>query len=215
MTPPFADAVDPIFLRMLEIVDRIALGDPVDAPTERTNLHNMLVSAGDKLRNTTDWQLASYAIVGWIDEVLIKAEWESAVWWTENPLEVALFDTRIAFTEFFSKATEAAQLRHKNALECYYVCVVLGFRGVYEDETSSPLLETLSLPPDIETWADRTASMIRFESLEGRPPVSTLPRPVSMALPRTGRYMVVGTVVLGGVLLAIGGVLLLLPYFTS
>ena len=53
--------------------------------------------------------------------------------------------------------------------------------------------------------------MIRFEALEGRPPVTTLPRPVTIARPRTGRYMVGVAGTIGSVLLMVGGLLFLIP----
>ena len=99
------------------------------------------------------WELAKYALVAWIDDVLIEAPWPGRDWWENNSLEFAYFNTRDRATQFFKRAKQAAQLTRRDALEVFYVCVILGFRGLYAMPEAAFLADQLDLPPDLESWA--------------------------------------------------------------
>ncbi len=133
MTPDFAIAVDPVFLHVLGFVDRISQGENPPPREERQTVQNFLRQAEAQLGQRQDWELAKYALVCWIDDLLIEAPWEGRNWWKENALEVEAFNTRVRATEFFVKANNASNLTRRDALEVFYVCVVLGFRGLYRD----------------------------------------------------------------------------------
>ena len=77
MTPEFAKAVDPVFLYVLNLLERINQGEPVSAEDERSEILKGLDRADAQLGHRDDWQLAKYALVSWIDEVLIEAPWLS------------------------------------------------------------------------------------------------------------------------------------------
>jgi hypothetical protein len=69
------------------------------------------------------------------------------------------------------KGKEAASLASKDALEVFYVGVVLGFRGLYRDPTAAAILaEPRGLPLDLETWAKQTSMAIQLG--QGRPQIS-------------------------------------------
>jgi type VI secretion system protein ImpK len=201
MTPNFAAAIDPVFLHVLGLLERIGNNESPNPGEERTIINNWLRNAEAQLGQKQDWELARYALVAWIDDVLIEAPWQGRLWWKENALEVEQFNTRDRATLFYAKAQEAAKMTRRDALEVFYVCVVLGFRGLYRDTASAFLADQLGLPPNLETWASMTAKSIQLG--QGRPPITESPRPGEGAPPLEGRYLLVGTVLLGVVLAAV------------
>jgi type VI secretion system protein ImpK len=73
------------------------------------------------------------------------------------------FNTRLRFERFWVRAQEATTLERRDALEVYYVCVVLGFRGLYRNpDISESLIRDYGLPPDVDAWARQTAMSIRL-----------------------------------------------------
>jgi type VI secretion system protein ImpK len=201
MTPNFAAAIDPIFLHVLGLLERIGNNESPNPGEERTVINNWLRNAEAQLGQKQDWELAKYALVAWIDDVLIEAPWPGRLWWKENALEVELFNMRERATMFYAKALDAGKMTRRDALEVFYVCVVLGFRGLYRDTASAFLADQLGLPPNLESWASMTSKSIQLG--QGRPPITESPRPGEGAPPLDGRYMLIGTALLGVALAAI------------
>ena len=115
-------------------------------------------------------------------------------------LEFAYFKSRERATQFFLHAKEAAQLSSRNALEVFYICVVLGFRGLYALPDSSFLAEQLELPSDVEAWAKRTSRALQLGV--GRPPITDSLRPGDGAPPLEARFALVGASMIGLILTA-------------
>ncbi|HEX4150144.1 MAG TPA: DotU family type IV/VI secretion system protein [Pirellulales bacterium] len=182
MTIQFAQAVDPIFLHVLDLLDRISRGESPNPQEERMRLNALIDQAGAMLGGSPEWELAKYALASWIDEVLLETPWEGVDWWNNNVLEVELFNTRLCNELFYRRAQEAANLPRRDALEVFYVCVVLGFRGLYRDGALAALLtQALNLAPDLETWARQTALAIRLG--QGRPALPAPARELRGAAP--------------------------------
>jgi type VI secretion system protein ImpK len=190
MTPKFARVVDPIFLYTLELLERIARRDPVSPQEEQVRLR-ALIDQGDALFGAEpEWDAAKYALVSWIDEVLVDTPWDGQDWWSNNVLEVALFNSRLCNEKFYLRAAESSSLSRRDALEVYYVCAVLGFRGLYRDpEQARYLIQSHSLPEDLDTWARQAALSIRLG--QGRPPLSRPGPEIAGAPPAQGKSQVV------------------------
>jgi len=186
MTPRFAHAVDPVFKYVLDLLDRIHRGERPSAQEQRLVIRGLLERAGAILGTGQEWELAHYAIASWIDEMLVDLPWEDAEWWSNNVLEVELFNTRLCFERFYTRAEEAAKLPQRDALEVFYICMMLGFRGLYRDPAAArTLIEAQGLPPDLETWARQTALSIRLG--HGRPELAPPKRELAGAAPLTTR----------------------------
>jgi type VI secretion system protein ImpK len=215
MTPNFAKAVDPIFLHVLDLLERINKNASVNPAEEKHTVSNFLRNAEAQLGQKQDWELAKYALVSWIDEVLIVAPWESREWWNNNPLEVDHFHTRDCNTVFFAKAKEAAKMARRDALETYYVCVVLGFRGFYRSAgADAPLVaQQLDVPPDLDSWARQTARSIQLG--QGRPPLGGAARPLDGAPPLEGKYVLLGASLLGAVFAAVTATVGVVMYYLT
>ena len=200
MTPHFAAAVDPVFLHVLGVLDRISRNEAPDAREERELIKNWLRNAESQLGQKSDWELAKYAFVSWIDDVFIDAPWEGRTWWRENALEVELFKTRDRATTFYTKAKEAAKLTRRDALEVFYVCVVLGFRGLYREKESAFLADQLNLPATLESWAGQTSKSIELG--QGRPRIDPTSRPGNGAPPMDGKFSLMGVSLMSVILTA-------------
>lgn len=190
MSPTFAKAVDPIFLCMVEVLERIEAGATPDAREERMRLLNLFEEAEAIVGAGREWELAKYALVSWIDEMLVETVWDGSGWWANNVLEVELFGTRVCNEQFYVRALEASTLARRDALEVYYDCVVLGFRGLYREPTlAASLAEAHGLPPDLESWTKRAAMSIRLG--QGRPELPKPRREIRGAPPLRSRSSVV------------------------
>lgn len=190
MTPKLAQAVDPIYLHVLDLLDRIGDGQEPDAPQEQLRIRALLDQAEALVGRGEQWELAKYALVSWIDEMLVDAEWQGRDWWSNNVLEVELFKTRLCNEQFYVRAKQASNLSGRDALEVFYVCVVLGFRGLYRDPNLAAMFtEAHDLPADLKTWAKQTSMSIRLG--QGRPPLSRSGQEMGGAPPLFTRERVV------------------------
>lgn len=163
MTPKFSEAVDPVFLHVLRLLERINRGEATSAKEERQHIRDLITQAEGHLGQAPEWQLAKYALVAWIDEVLIEAAWNGGSWWRENALEQEIFSGMRAYHQFYVRAKDATALPRRDALEVFYVCVVLGFRGLYRDPVEAIAeAEAMGMPADLETWARQTSTAIKL-----------------------------------------------------
>jgi type VI secretion system protein ImpK len=196
MSPKFARAVDPIFSCVLDLLDRIDRGQAADPADERAKIVKAFDAATAQLGNAPEWKdLAAYALYAWIDSELANVRvWEGRDWWQSHSLEVEYWGQGVASTVFFERAKEAAALPTKDALEVFYVCVVLGFRGFYENMSEADkqaVIEAYGLPQDIRAWVQQYSHAVRL----GRelPPISDARKPADVAPPRYGKQTVLGT----------------------
>ncbi|MCY2996120.1 MAG: DotU family type IV/VI secretion system protein [Planctomycetota bacterium] len=190
MTPRFAQAIDPIFLYVLDLLDRIGRGEKTVPPDERLRIRALIDQAEAVVGAGPEWDSAKYALASWIDEVLVDTPWDGRVWWSNNVLEMEYYSTRTCFEQFYMRAQEATTLARRDALEVYYVCAVLGFRGLYRDPaTAESFLQAYGLPPDIEAWAKQAAMSIRLG--QKRPALSGPRHELSGAPPLRARSLLV------------------------
>lgn len=80
-----------------------------------------------------DVEAAEYALVAFVDEMVAISSWSGADQWRREPLEMKLFNRTEAGDEFF-KRIDALRDSHHQALEVYYLCLILGFEGGLRSE---------------------------------------------------------------------------------
>ncbi|HEY2410747.1 MAG TPA: DotU family type IV/VI secretion system protein [Pirellulaceae bacterium] len=218
MTPKFARAVDPIFSTVLDLLDRIDRGQPCDPVDEKAKIVKCFDAASAVLGQSPEWNdLARYAMYAWIDSELAKVRpWEGREWWHSNSLELDYWGQGLANVVFFERAKEAAKLSSKDALEVFYVCVVLGFRGFYENLPEGDkvrVVESIGLPPDLRSWISQYAHAIRL----GRelPVITDARRPADVAPPRYGKQMLLGTSLLVAIIAGIAVAMLVVVIRTG
>jgi len=201
MTPKHSLAVDPVLLHVLGLIDRITEGQSPNPLDERIRIRALLDQGEAVVGSGREWDLSKYALVSWIDEVLVEANWASREWWSNNVLEMDLFRSRMCSEQFFINAKEASTLARRDALEVYYVCVVLGFRGLYRDPSLAAMLtQQHALPQNLATWAKQTAMAIRLG--QGRPTLAAAQRDVNGAPPVKPKNAVVWPWLFAGMLAA-------------
>lgn len=188
MRPEFSKAIDPVFLATIQFIERIERSDRLVAADERATLLRKIDDAEVQLGNTQEWQLAKYAVCAWVDALLIDAPWQGKGWWKDNCLEKKYFGRRDAHEAFFQRGVEAAGLGRKDALEVYYLAVVLGFRGFYADSDAgykSNVINSLRLPDSIEAWCRTTARSLQLR--QGRPEIPEAIQAGGSAKPLSGK----------------------------
>lgn len=192
MSPEFATAVDPVLTYVLSVMDQIESGRPLEPEDVSRRVRGLMDQAENRLGQSPDWTLAKYALAAWVDDLLIEHPWGGRAWWEDNRLEYQLFRTAVAFTTFYARAGEATSRPNKDALEVFYVCVVLGFRGLYGDPNAAEeFAKEYGLPRSIDQWARRTSETIQLG--QGRPRLIEQSRPGGGAPPLEGKYLLIGT----------------------
>jgi len=75
---------------------------------------------------------ARYALVAFLDEQINKSNWPGRNEWMGRPLQLELYSEYTAGENFFKRMRVLLQQgQFSPALEVYYLCLLLGFRGAY------------------------------------------------------------------------------------
>lgn len=213
MTPKFASAVDDVFRYVIDLLSRIERNEQPNQQDERSKIRELLERAEVRIDSREEWKLAKYALVAWIDEALTQAEWNARKAWREKTLESSYFKTDNAAIQFFVKAREAQEFVNKDPLEVFYICVMVGFRGIYSGPGGGDTAEHHGLDASLDTWIERTAAAIRGKP--DRPPITATPQLIDVAAPLEARYQFLGmsllTFVLTVAVIAVVVIFLLMP----
>jgi type VI secretion system protein ImpK len=211
LTPETARIVDPIFLAVLDFVDRFERGQLKYHETERNCILG-LIDNGDQLlgANSEVWQLTKYALVSYIDEQFTSLPWSGKDSWTNNSLEYHYFfagrgeawDTKAAYEQFFVQASRAASLPNKDALEVYVTCVLLGFRGMYGQPVDQTTASRIGVPNTLKDWL-RNMSGFGLASSHAGQKFQSAPERGDGARPLDGKSQLITMGFLGIVFLSI------------
>ena len=153
MREEIANLVHPVFMYGLRLKDRLERGERPDFSAEQAALKGLLGTQSDArrlpefggehveasivgmtragespARRDEAFRGIRYALVCWLDEMFIlDSPWESE--WNEHKLEEALYGSNDRAWKFWDQARKIESRPGTDALEVYYLCVVLGFRG--------------------------------------------------------------------------------------
>lgn len=174
MTASFAGLVGPIIQQVVDLRESFRREENPSPEVVKRSLIKSFQAAQKQVTEaqTADFALAQYALVYWVDEVLIKSSWRAADSWKNSILELEYFGTRQAAVDFWSRARQAEDQvhvrgrtsRNADALETFFRCAALGFRGeLFQDEA------------EIETWSARVGPMIRAAYPDPPPPLPGAP----------------------------------------
>ena len=73
-----------------------------------------------------------YAVVAFIDEQILKSSWEGKQDWMLEPLQLVYFHETTAGEGFFARLADLENHPERtHVLLAYYLCMVLGFQGMY------------------------------------------------------------------------------------
>jgi type VI secretion system protein ImpK len=165
MREEVADLVYPVFKLGLDLKERPEPGTREDIDKALTKLKGLLADrrweepgdAGpiDPLMSRTVTSLRPgrylgmrYAVVCWLDEILgLDPHWGE--YWRNRALEVAIYNEAERAHRFWEQAERAEVRPGSDALEVYYLCVMLGFRGDYRER-----------PDQLQAWVDRVRPQV-------------------------------------------------------
>jgi type VI secretion system protein ImpK len=125
--------------------------DPGDAETLRQKIDEQFRALEVRARQADipqeDLQQAKYAIVAFIDEIVLSSSWPLKDAWGDKPLQLLYFNEFAAGEEFYNRIDQYRGARKTAVLEVYYLSLALGFRGKYVDlqgmEKKKVLMDTL------------------------------------------------------------------------
>jgi len=90
-------------------------------------------------------QVAKFALASFVDETMLSSNFNLKEEWEKNPLQLEYFGEHLAGNKFFEKL--AAMLKQidvtADAVEIYYVCMLLGFKGRYAVYEKEKLLQIM------------------------------------------------------------------------
>jgi type VI secretion system protein ImpK len=167
MREDIANLVHPVLSYGLLLKERLAQGDIPSLDVEQAALKGLLLSESEARRWTTfggDTRAESvpgepgrraeqflgirYALVCWLDEIFtLDSPWEAE--WNERKLEVALYGTNDRAWKFWDQARQAEARPQVDALEVFFLCVVLGFCGELRDS-----------PERLATWVSTSQNRV-------------------------------------------------------
>jgi type VI secretion system protein ImpK len=150
-----ANGVHRIIDQGLRLRERLERNERADFDTEQAILKSLLGNIATDSRGAADHGTEGldirYALACWLDETMIlHSPWGAR--WKERRLEWALYNTAVGGDRF----VELAERSSGDALEVFFLCVMLGFRGRWNEE-----------PERLKTWVDATrAQIIRSQQRE-------------------------------------------------
>lgn len=170
MRGELAERVYPVLQHALELRDRLERGERPSLAIEQSTFLGLLgVGSGEggmvdydgdragvvakdppaSDQPDTAFLGARYALVCWLDELFVfEAPWSEQ--WNEHKLEVSLYASNDRAWRFWSQARLAASRGLVDALEVFYLCAMLGFRGDMRDQ-----------PTKLKEWFEAAGQHIR------------------------------------------------------
>jgi type VI secretion system protein ImpK len=214
MTPDFARAVDPVFDYVLRALERIESGHDPEPDYTQGRIVTAIERAEATLGEANDeWQKAKFALVCWIDDLMVNAPWAGRDWWVNNILEFKMFKSNNGAVLFYMWAREATESPRRDAHEVYYLCVILGFRGIYSDpQRYKDELMAFNLPDSLYEWLAKMADGIRKPQPSAIPPQE---QAEAVAAPLRGRALMAQGLLLGALGSAVAIFMFLWPILTQ
>ncbi len=158
MREEIANLVHPVLAQGLDLRRRLLNGQTPNFEEEQATLIGLLRSEREARRwpdfggdetGAVPFLGARYALTCWLDEIFIlDTSWSQR--WNENKLEVQLYASNDRAWKFWEQAKLAADRPTLDALETYFLCVMLGFTGDRLDDTRQ-----------LANWAALTRKQLR------------------------------------------------------
>jgi type VI secretion system protein ImpK len=210
MREEIANMVYPVMREALNLHQRVKSGAQLDFENEQAKLRGLLgTEAAAKqiaefggegslvqsmyrpsgsTRATTDQFLGTrYALACWIDEMfIVDSPWDQQ--WNEKKLEVALYGSAERAWLFWEQARKAESRPEGDALEVFFLCVMLGFRGELRGE-----------PDKLQSWAKQSHTQITRRQKRQPPRLPEKGEPGTHVPPLRGREAMQRMLLIAGV----------------
>lgn len=95
-------------------------------------------------------QVSKFALAAFVDEAVLTNQFHLKEQWERNPLQLEYFGEQLAGNKFFEKLDSMVKQIDvtADAVEVYYVCMLLGFKGKYAVYEKEKLLTTMQETAD-------------------------------------------------------------------
>ncbi len=133
MRNPLKERVIRVFLSVLDSLETLT-EESLQAEDVRPQIRHLLARWPDSPVGSEE-NLTRAALIYWVDDLLIHADWPGATNWRRFSLEHELLGTGHGVWQFFEAAETARHLGYVDALEVFAACQQLGFRGVYRQRS--------------------------------------------------------------------------------
>jgi type VI secretion system protein ImpK len=131
-----AELIHPILRQGLRLKERLRQGEKLDRRDEQTELKRLFRLTEGSVPDAPDAYLGvRYPLACWLDEIFIvdpDSPWKSE--WRDETMEFGLFRKRDRAHLFWEQARQVEARGDVDALEVYYLCAMLGFRGDLRDQ---------------------------------------------------------------------------------
>jgi type VI secretion system protein ImpK len=200
MQSQIAQLVHSVLCYGVELRARLERGEQPDLDAEQTELKDRLLSdyeavrwpefGGEPARDRGAWTTSPaadarsdapgrflgirYALACWLDELFTcHSPWAAA--WNEHKLEVEFYGSNDRAWRFWEQAHIAQSRPGCDALEAFYLCVALGFRGELREQ-----------PDKLQAWTNH--AKVRLGKIEEPEfPLASIGEPPTRVPPLHGR----------------------------
>jgi type VI secretion system protein ImpK len=136
-----AERVHAILRHGLRLKERLQRGEKLDRRGEQAELKRLFQLTDAAVPDAPDAFLGIfYPLACWLDEVFIvdpDSPWKNE--WRDETMEFGLFRKRDRAHLFWEQARQVEARGDLDALEVFYLCVLLGFRGDLRDQANALL----------------------------------------------------------------------------
>lgn len=199
MLESFESKINPVLLLVLDVLDEIESSQGTGPAMDdvRPRITHLLGRFDVRGPEEEMHQYAKRALIYWIDEVLVAANWVHASDWRDGLLEREAYGTRDRAAAFFSDADAARGLWRPDAFEVFALCTATGFRGFYRPETVDADLpegttmadNTSVLPETLDQWTGSAFAQLHDETLTAFVPSALCDSPRQAAPLRGGHHL--------------------------
>lgn len=130
-----------------------AMFDDFDRRAERYRFNHKIVS------------VSKFGLAAFVDEAVLTANFPLRHEWEKNPLQLKFFGEQLAGNKFFDKLESMLPQIEvtQDAVEIYYYCMLLGFKGRYAVYEQEKLLATM------QNTANQLVKVGKIKSVELSP----------------------------------------------
>lgn len=114
----------------------------------QTRFKDMIARAESRVKQAgfTDkhWLDALFAVTTWTDETILLSQWQEKQLWQKETLQRTFFHTAHGGVEFY-KRLQAFDQNDTAVREVYTLCMSLGFKGMYYQDSSESLRADITM----------------------------------------------------------------------
>jgi type VI secretion system protein ImpK len=162
---PIVETLPDVAADLLSFAQQLVkTGDPGDPEAFRLKVDELFKafeSRGKQLEHNDDnIALAKYALVAFIDEIILTSGWPLRDAWSGRPLQLEYFNDFSAGEVFYDKLDSIRGTdnpKKLEVLEIYHSVLALGFKGKYADLSGMEKIKTLmeGMARDLHKWRSK------------------------------------------------------------